>query len=71
MLYYKIDVLKELKEAGYNSTRIRQTGIIGSSSIEKIQRGEMIGIITLERICAALNKQPGAIIGYKPDPGEK
>ena len=67
MLYYKIDVLKELKAAGYNQTRIRTEKILGSSSIEKILRGEMIGVINLDRICAILKKQPGAIIGYKPD----
>jgi len=71
MLFYKIDVLQALRDAGYTTTRIKKEGVLGGSTVEKLKRGEMIGIIALDYVCAVLKKQPGAIIGYKPDPGEK
>lgn len=67
MLVYKIDVLEELKEAGYNTTRIRREKLISEASLTRIRRGEMVAIETLERICKLLDMQPGNIIKYVPD----
>jgi DNA-binding Xre family transcriptional regulator len=67
MLVYKIDVLEELKEAGYNTTRIRREKLISEASLTRIRRGEMVAIETLERICRLLDMQPGNIIKYVPD----
>lgn len=72
MLTYKIDVietLKEsgyntLKESGYNSKKILDERIIGQSSMQKLRRGEMVGIKTLEKLCELLDMQPGNIIKY-------
>lgn len=64
MLVYKINVLEELKEAGYNSTRIYKEHQISQSAVQKIRKGEMIGIKTLERLCEMLDCQPGNIIKY-------
>lgn len=67
MLVYKIDVLEELKEAGYNTTRIRREKLISEASLTRIRRGEMVAIETIERICRLLDMQPGNIIKYVPD----
>ena len=67
MLVYKIDVLEELKEAGYNTTRIRREKLISEASLTRIRRGETVAIETLERICKLLDMQPGNIIKYVPD----
>ena len=67
MLKYKIDVLEELKEAGYNSTRIYKEHQISQASMQKIRKGEMIGIKTLEQLCKLLDAQPGNIIKYVED----
>ena len=65
MLMYKIDVLESLKEAGYNSTKILKDGLIGQSAMQKLRRGEMVGIKTLDKLCEMLDMQPGNIIKYK------
>ena len=36
-LRYKIDVMKELKEKGYSSTRIREEKLIGQSYLQQIR----------------------------------
>lgn len=67
MLTYKIDVIESLKEAGYNSTRILKENIISQSAMQKLRKGEMVGIKTLEQLCALLDMQPGNIIKYIED----
>ena len=67
MLTYKIDVLETLKEAGYNTTRLRKEKLLGENAIQSIRKNEMIGIIALEKICAILDMQPGNIIKYVED----
>lgn len=64
MLKYKIDVLETLKEAGYNSTRIRNERIISQNAMQKIRDGEMVGIRTIEKLCEVLDMQPGNIIKH-------
>lgn len=64
MLTYKIDVIETLKEAGYNSTRILRENVISQSAMQKLRKGEMIGIKTLEQLCGLLDMQPGNIIKY-------
>jgi DNA-binding Xre family transcriptional regulator len=64
VLTYKIDVLETLKESGYNTTRLRKEKLLGENAIQSLRRGEMVGIIALEKICALLDMQPGNIIKY-------
>lgn len=49
MLTYKIDVLETLKESGYNTTRLRKEKLLGENAIQSLRRGEMVGIIALEK----------------------
>lgn len=67
MLSYKFDVLKNLKDAGYNTTRLRKEKLLGENAIQSLRRGEMVGIIALEKICRLLDMQPGNIIKYVND----
>ncbi len=64
MFIYKINVIESLDEAGYNTTRILRENLIGQSSMQKIRKGEMVGIKTLDKICELLDMQPGNIIKY-------
>lgn len=64
MFVYNIDVLKNLKECGYNTTRLRKEKLLGENAIQSLRRGEMVGIIALEKICRLLNMQPGSVIKY-------
>lgn len=64
MLKYKIDVLKALKAAGYNTTRLKNEKQISQCTIQSIRNGKMIGINALDQLCALLGMQPGDIIEY-------
>lgn len=67
MIKFKIDVLKELKEKGYNTNYLRNNKIISESSIQQIRRGQTPGIKTINTICGLLKKQPGQMLEYIPD----
>lgn len=67
MLVYKIDVIETLKENGYNTTRILKENLIGQAAMQKIRKNEMVGIKTIDRLCALLDMQPGNIIKYVDD----
>lgn len=66
MIVYKIDVIKALRDAGYNSTRILAERIISQSAMQKLRCGDPVGIKTLDQLCGLLNMQPGDIIAFKP-----
>ena len=61
---YKIDVIAALKEAGYNTTRIRKEKIMGEAMLQKIRSGQMVSWATLETICELLNCRPGDLLEY-------
>lgn len=67
MLTYKINVLESLKEAGYNTGRLRKEKLLGENAIQSLRKNEMVGIIALEKICKLLDMQPGNIIKYVED----
>nr|DAV44245.1 MAG TPA: Cro/C1-type HTH DNA-binding domain protein [Caudoviricetes sp.] len=64
MLTYKINVLETLKESGYTTSRLREEKLLGENAIQTLRRGDMVGIIALEKICTLLDMQPGNIIKY-------
>lgn len=66
-LKYKIDVLKRLKENGYNSSRLRQEKILSESTIQKFRNGQMVSADNIDTLCQILNCQPGDIMEYVPD----
>lgn len=67
MFVYKIDVLQELKEAGWNTNRMRQEKVLSQATIQQLREGKIVGIIALDRICELLDLQPGNIIRHVPD----
>lgn len=67
MLTYKINVLETLKESGYTTSRLRKEKLLGENAIQTLRRGDMVGIIALEKICTLLDMQPGNIIKYVED----
>ena len=64
MLVYKFNVLESLKEAGYNTNRLRKDKILSESAIQALRSNKMIGIISLDKVCQLLDMQPGNIIKY-------
>ena len=63
MLTYKADILQMLKDAGYNTSRIRNETLISESALQQIREGEMVAIKTLNKICELVDAQPGDLIG--------
>lgn len=64
-IIYKIDVLDALKKEGITQTRLRKEKLIGQDAIQKMRKGDMIGINVLITVCELLGMQPGDIIEYK------
>lgn len=54
---YKIDVLAELKNAGYSSYRLRQDKIFGERTIQKFRNKEIVSADNLATLCELLNCQ--------------
>lgn len=67
MFIYQIDVLQELKKAGYSTFRIRQEKRLSEATLQKIRNNEIIGIKSLDAICDMLGKQPNYIIKHVKD----
>lgn len=66
-LKYKIDVLSALKEKGYTSYKLANEKIFGSGSIQKLRKGEMVSLTTLDTICTLLNCDINDIIYHTND----
>ncbi len=71
MLAYKINVLESLKEAGYNTTRLRKEKLLNESAIQYLRDGKPVGAKALNSICMLLDMQPGNILKYVEDKGMK
>ena len=66
-IVYKIDVLAALKEAGYNTTKIRKDKIMGEAMLQKIRSGQMVSWATLETLCELLNCNVGDILNFQKE----
>lgn len=63
MVKYKVDILKKLKECGYNTSRIRNEKILSESTLSRIRKGNTnISCETAGRICALLKCQLSDIL---------
>ena len=65
MIEYKIDIIKELKEAGINITVAKKTGIFGQETMKKFKNGDTnISLENLNRLCYILEMQPRDLIKF-------
>ena len=65
MLEYKIDVIEELRNAGVNTTKAKETGIFGQATMKKFrEKDTSISLDNLNRLCCILEMQPRDIIKY-------
>ncbi|MBE6898057.1 MAG: helix-turn-helix transcriptional regulator [Ruminococcaceae bacterium] len=64
-LKYKIDVLAALKEAGYNTSKIRAEGLLSQSTLQKFRNNQGVSWENLETLCRLLKCQPADIIEYE------
>ncbi len=66
MIKYK-NVFEQLKEAGYNSTRIRNEKIFGERTLQNMRDGKMVSLETINTICTLTNKRIEDIIEFVPE----
>lgn len=60
-----------LKEKGYSTYRIRKENLISQSALQKMKNGTgSIDTRTLEKLCRALDCQPGDIMVYTEGEGK-
>lgn len=71
MIIYKMDILKVLKENGYNTNRIRKEKIFGEKTIQNIRENKQITLKTIDTICNILQCKICDIIEYVPDDNKK
>lgn len=71
MIHYKIDVFQELKNKGYNQTRIQREKLLPAQTQLNIKAGKSITLDTLNKLCIMLKMQPSDIIEVIPTDEEK
>ena len=71
MYKYKIDVMKELSERGFTSTRMRKEKILSEATMQNLRKGKGITTDTLNTICVLLRCQPSDVLEIIPTDEEK
>lgn len=67
-IQYKVDVLAELKKAGYTTTKIREEKLLGQSYLQQLRHGELVSWKAIDTICELLDCQVGDIVEYVKEP---
>lgn len=68
MFRYKIDIIKALKDKGYNATRILRENTLPQATMQKVRTGNTnISLRTVNKICFLLDCQPDDILEYTKD----
>lgn len=63
-IQYKMDILSALKEAGYNTNRLRKEKLLSEGVIQALREERYISMQNLSKICELLDCQPGDIMEY-------
>lgn len=71
MYRYKIDIMKELSNRGFTSTRMRKEKILSESTMQSLRNGKGITTDTINTICIILRCQPNDILEIVPTDEEK
>lgn len=70
MLRYKMDILTALKEAGYNTNRLRKEKLLAEGVIQSLREGKYIALQNIDKICYLLDCQPADLLEYVKEPTE-
>ena len=68
---YKGDIINRLREAGYNTTRIRKENIFGQKTMQDFRTNAEIPYKTINKLCKLLDCQPGDIMEYVEESAEE
>ena len=63
-IIYKVDILASLKEAGFNTTRLRKEKILSEGVIQSLRENKYISLQNVSKICEVLDCPPGALMEY-------
>jgi len=63
-IVYKLDILAALKEAGYNTNRLRKEKLLSEGVIQALRESKYISLQNVSKICELLNCQPGDLLEY-------
>jgi len=66
-LQYKIDILAALKEAGYNTNRLRKEKLLSEGVIQSLRENKYVALQNISKICELLDCQPGDLMEYVKD----
>lgn len=64
MIRYKCDILQMLKDAGYNTTRIRKEKLIAEATLTNIRKGKLVAWGQIDTLCKLLNCNVGDLVEY-------
>ena len=64
---YKIDILAALKEAGYNTNRLRKEKLLSESTIQKLREGEGVAWDNLDTLCRLLECDISDLLEYQKE----
>lgn len=68
MIRYKVDILAALKDAGYNTNRLRKEHLLAEGVIQSLREGKYIALQNIDKICALLDCQPADLLEYVKEP---
>ena len=71
LLFIYKNILGQLKEAGYNTNRLRKEKILSESVIQSLRDESSITLKNLNIICNLLKCQPNDLIEHIPDNNQK
>lgn len=63
-IIYKMDILTALKEAGYNTTRLRKEKLLSEGVIQSLRENKYIALQNISKICELLDCQPADLLEY-------
>ena len=66
-IVYKIDVLKELKEKGYSTARLRKDKLMGEATIQKIRENQLVSWANIDTICTLLECDVGDVVEHRKE----
>ncbi|MBQ3256464.1 MAG: helix-turn-helix transcriptional regulator [Oscillospiraceae bacterium] len=59
-----MNILLALKEAGYNTNRLRKEKLLSEGVIQALRENRYVSMQNLSKICELLSCQPGDILEY-------
>ncbi len=65
-----MDILAALKEAGYNTNRLRKEKLLAEGVIQSLREGKYLSLQNIDKICSLLDCQPADLLEYVKDTPE-